>query len=224
MEKQKHQLKTRKSLRRSVDSFSYRFTKRAIDIFLSFFGLIFLSPLLFIIYLIIKIDSPGKAFYRQKRCAEKETYIWIYKFRTMPENNEIDSGPMWPNENDICCTKIGHILRISHLDELPQLINILKGQMSLVGPRPERPFFVKKFKKTITEYEFRHRIKPGLTGWAQINGYRGSDMEIKERVKCDIFYIKHWSLWLDFKIILRTILPKFFFATVEIFPKMASAS
>ncbi len=213
--------------RRSIDGFSYKFIKPTIDIILSAVGLFFLSPLFILISLMIKINYPGKIFYRQKRCKENGSSFWIYKFRTMPENSENCSGPMWPSEDNSQCTRIGQLLRTSHLDELPQLINILKRDMSLVGPRPERPYFVNKFKKSIAEYEFRHRIKPGLTGWAQINGYRGSNMAIKKRVLCDIFYIKRWSLWFDFKIIIRTILPKIFFspaATVETFPKMVSAS
>ncbi len=209
--------------RRSVDSFSYRHTKRTLDFIIALAGLLVMSPVLALTALIIKLDSGGKIFYRQKRCKEKGKCFWIYKFRTMPENAEKKSGPVWPEENDCRCTRTGHFLRSWHIDEFPQLINVLRGEMSLVGPRPERPFFVKKFKKVILDYEFRHRIKPGITGWAQVNGYRGSDTSIKERIQCDLYYIKNWSLLLDFKILLKTFLPpKFFFSAVT-FPKTVSA-
>ncbi len=129
----------------------------------------------------------------------------MYKFRTMIANAEKDTGPVWPKENDPRITRVGRILRKYNIDELPQLINILKGEMSLVGPRPERPFFVHKFQMGIPRYMERHKVKSGLTGWAQVNGLRG-DTSIYERTQYDLYYIENWSIFFDLKIIFLTIL------------------
>lgn len=189
----------------SVDGFGfrYKFLKRGLDIFCSAVGLLVIWPLFLLISLLIKIDSPGSTIYRQKRCSQGGKAFQMYKFRTMPDGAE-DGRPLWAKENDSRSTRIGLYLRHWHLDELPQLLNVLKGEMSLVGPRPERPYFVERFKKSISDYELRHRVKAGITGWAQMNGYRG-DTSIKERTKYDRFYVDNWSLLFDIKILIKTL-------------------
>jgi exopolysaccharide biosynthesis polyprenyl glycosylphosphotransferase len=178
--------------------------KRAFDILFSIITLIILSPLFFIIGLFIKMDSKGRIFYKQDRVGFDGKEFMIYKFRTMREDAEAVTGPVWATEQDPRRTRVGKFLRRTSLDELPQFFNVLKGDMSVVGPRPERKFFVEKFKTQIPRYLERHRVKSGLTGWAQINGLRGNS-PIEERTQFDIFYIENWSLAFDFKIILKTI-------------------
>jgi Undecaprenyl-phosphate glucose phosphotransferase len=177
--------------------------KRAVDIVGSVFGLIFLSPLMLLIGLLIKLDSPGPVFYAQERMGLDARPFWCLKFRSMRADAEKD-GPGWTVENDPRRTRVGEFIRRFSLDELPQLINVLLGQMSLVGPRPERPVYVDQFRRSIPRYMDRHREKAGLTGWAQVNGLRG-DTSITERTKYDLWYIENWSLMLDFKIIVRTV-------------------
>ena len=127
----------------------------------------------------------------------------MYKFSTMNQDAEADTGPVWTTQNDDRVTKIGRLLRRTNLDELPQLFNVLFGDMSLVGPRPERPEFVAGFKEDIERYSHKHLVRPGITGWAQINGWRGNT-SLAERIKCDLYYIENWSLWIDLKILLFT--------------------
>ncbi|MCF7893140.1 MAG: sugar transferase [Candidatus Omnitrophica bacterium] len=195
--------------------------KRWLDLLFSALGVFISWPFFLFIALLIKSQSKERILYCQIRCRENGNQFWMYKFRTLPENAERNSGPAWPKQNDPRLSSLGRFLRLSHLDELPQLFNVIKGEMSLVGPRPERPYFIRTFKKIINRYEFRHRIKPGITGWAQINGYCGSSYAIKERLNYDLFYIKNWSLLADFKILAKTFLPKKLFS-VETFPKKAS--
>lgn len=177
--------------------------KRAMDIVGSAVGLVLLSPLMFLIALLIKIDSPGPALFSQERMGLDGKRFYMLKFRTMRVDAEKD-GPGWTRKDDPRRTRVGAILRRTNLDELPQLINVLLGEMSLVGPRPERPIYVEEFRKRIPRYMERHREKAGMTGWAQVNGLRG-DTSIEERTKCDLWYIENWSVWLDIKIILLTI-------------------
>ncbi|MCS7325555.1 MAG: undecaprenyl-phosphate glucose phosphotransferase [Anaerolineae bacterium] len=177
--------------------------KRAIDIVGSAAGLVFLSPLMFLIALLIKLDSPGPALFSQERMGLDGKRFYMLKFRTMRVDAEKD-GPGWTRKDDPRRTRVGAILRRTNLDELPQLINVLLGEMSLVGPRPERPVYVEEFRKRIPRYMERHREKAGMTGWAQVNGLRG-DTSIEERTKYDLWYIENWSVWLDIKIILLTI-------------------
>jgi len=177
-----------------------RFLKRLMDIVFSGIGLIVLSPLLILLAMLVKIGSPGPVFYFQKRIGEDGSRFAMIKFRTMVDNAEKGVGRVWASENDPRRTKIGGFLRKSNLDELPQLINVFKGEMSLVGPRPERPHFVGKFKEDIPRYMARHKIKSGMTGWAQVNGLRGNT-SIEERTKYDLYYIENWSLAFDAKII-----------------------
>jgi lipopolysaccharide/colanic/teichoic acid biosynthesis glycosyltransferase len=152
---------------------------------------------------LIRRESPGPVFFRQIRCGESGRRFTIYKLRTMRVDAEEETGPVWTSENDPRRTRIGAFLRRHNLDELPQFWNVLKGEMSLVGPRPERPHFVEQFKEDISRYMWRHVSKPGMTGWAQVNGLRGNT-SIRERIKYDLYYLENWSLAFDFKILLRT--------------------
>ncbi|NLB55043.1 MAG: undecaprenyl-phosphate glucose phosphotransferase [Lentisphaerae bacterium] len=186
-----------------LDSFWNRVLKRTADIIGALFGLVILSPLFVILALVIKKTSKGDVFFRQERCGEDGRRFIMYKFRTMKHDAEKTSGPVWATENDPRTTKIGAFLRRNNLDELPQLWNVLRGDMSLVGPRPERPYFVEQFKEDIDRYMWRHVSKPGMTGWAQVNGLRG-DTDIKERIKYDLYYLENWSLMFDFKILAKT--------------------
>ena len=154
----------------------------------------------------IKLDSKGPVLYVQDRVGFSRKTFRLYKFRSMVANAEELSGPIWAHENDIRVTRVGRILRKTRFDEFPQLYNIIKGNMSLVGPRPERPFFVEKLKKKIPYYQLRLKIKPGLTGWAQIkHRYDRSLDDVREKLKYDLYYIENMSLNMDFKIILATI-------------------
>jgi exopolysaccharide biosynthesis polyprenyl glycosylphosphotransferase len=177
--------------------------KRAMDIVGSAIGLIILSPPMLVLAVMIKLDSPGPVFYAQERMGLDAQPFWCLKFRSMRRDAEKD-GPGWTVKDDPRCTRLGRILRRTNLDELPQFINVLLGEMSLVGPRPERPYYVEQFRRSIPRYMDRHREKAGLTGWAAVNGLRG-DTSIAERTKYDVWYTENWSLLLDIKIILRTI-------------------
>ena len=181
-----------------------RFIKRLIDIIGSGVGILLFSPLFIVIALLIKRSSKGPIFYLQKRVGEDRRRFAIIKFRTMIDKAEKSTGAVWAQENDPRKTRIGAFLRRNNLDELPQLINVLLGQMSLVGPRPERPKFVGKFKEDIPRYMARHKIRSGITGWAQVNGLRG-DTSIEERTKYDLYYIENWSLMLDIKILIISV-------------------
>jgi Undecaprenyl-phosphate glucose phosphotransferase len=176
--------------------------KRAVDLVGSAFALVLLSPVLMLVAIIIKLESPGPVFYAQERMGLDARPFWCLKFRSMAQDAE-KNGPGWTSQNDPRRTRFGALLRRLSIDELPQLINVLIGDMSLVGPRPERPVYVEQFRRSIPRYMDRHREKAGLTGWAQVNGLRG-DTSIAERTKIDLWYIENWSLWLDFKILLRT--------------------
>lgn len=178
--------------------------KRIVDVIGSVIGLIFLSPLLLLMAILIKLESRGPVFYAQKRMGLDAKSFPCLKFRSMRQDAEAETGPVWASKDDPRRTRIGAFIRRFSIDEFPQLINVLLGQMSLVGPRPERPVFVEHFRRSIPRYMDRHREKAGITGWAQVNGLRG-DTSVIERTKYDLWYIENWSLWLDFKIILRTV-------------------
>ena len=186
-----------------------RFIKRSIDIAGSVIGIILLLPVGVVISLAIKISSRGPVFYLQKRIGEDKRRFAIIKFRTMLYKAEKRTGAVWAKKDDPRRTTIGVFLRKHNLDELPQLFNVLKGEMSLVGPRPERPKFVGRFKEDIPRYMARHKIKSGITGWAQINGLRG-DTSIEERTKYDLYYIENWSLIFDIKILLMSVFQTLF--------------
>ena len=164
--------------------------------------IILISPMM-LIAILIKLTSKGPVFYKQLRMGMDQKKFMIFKFRTMSEDAEKESGPQWAKDNDSRRTKIGAWLRCTSLDELPQLINVIKGQMSLVGPRPERPIFTKQFSEKYTKYMFRHKVKAGMTGWAQINGYRGNT-SLRKRLVYDLYYVKNWSWKLDLWILLQT--------------------
>lgn len=178
--------------------------KRVADIIFSLLGIIITAPLMIIIAILIKLTSPGSVFFKQARIGLDGTVFTMYKFRSMVENAERETGAVWAKKDDPRRTKVGAFLRKTSLDELPQLFNVLKGEMSFVGPRPERPCFVEQFRYQVPRYMLRHRVKCGLTGWAQVNGLRGNT-SIEKRIECDIFYIENWSMSLDIKIIWLTI-------------------
>ncbi len=177
--------------------------KRAMDITGSAVGLVILSPLMVLVALLIKLDSPGSAFYTQERMGLDEKPFRMIKFRSMKEGAENDTGPVWAVKGDPRRTRLGAFIRRYSLDELPQFINVFLGEMSLVGPRPERPVFVEQFKQIIPRYVERHQEKAGMTGWAQVNGLRG-DTSIVTRTKYDLYYIENWSILFDLKIIIKT--------------------
>jgi len=177
--------------------------KRAFDIAMSSLALLVLSPLLLFVAGLVKLSSPGPVFYRQRRIGLDGKEFDLLKFRSMPVDAEQMTGPIWASKGDSRVTPVGKIIRRLSIDELPQLINILKGEMSIVGPRPERPHFVSQFRQQIPGYVERHRVRSGLTGWAQVNGLRG-DTSIELRTQYDIYYVEHWSLAFDVRIILRT--------------------
>ena len=182
-----------------------RFFKRATDLFFSSFGLILLSPLIFFVAILIKVDSKGPVFFSQERVGEKRKPYRIYKFRSMVADAEVQTGPVWAKDNDDRITRAGSFIRKLRIDEIPQLWNVLKGNMSFVGPRPEREFFVKKLDEIIPYYGERFTVKPGVTGWAQVSyGYGASIEGAVEKLNYDLFYIKNMSTLMDLMIVLRT--------------------
>jgi exopolysaccharide biosynthesis polyprenyl glycosylphosphotransferase len=178
--------------------------KRSFDVVVSGICLILASPVLASIALLIKLDSRGPIYYSQERVGLDGRPFRLLKFRTMRVDAESGTGPVWAKKDDPRKTRIGGFLRRFSLDELPQLLNVLRGEMSIVGPRPERQHFVDQFKKEIPKYLDRHRVKTGMTGWAQVNGLRGN-APIEERTKFDVYYVENWSLVFDLKIILKTV-------------------
>ncbi len=177
--------------------------KRAMDIVGSIFGIIITSPIMLISAILVKLSSPGPVIFKQERVGLHNKPFYMYKFRSMAMQTAAEEKKGWTVRNDPRVTGIGKVLRRTSIDELPQLFNILKGDMSLVGPRPERPQFVEKFKEEIPRYMVKHQVRPGLTGWAQVNGLRG-DSSIKKRIEYDIYYIENWTIGFDIKIILMT--------------------
>jgi exopolysaccharide biosynthesis polyprenyl glycosylphosphotransferase len=177
--------------------------KRAMDVAGSAVGLVLLSPIMLLVAVLIKLDSPGSAFYTQERMGLDEKPFHMIKFRSMREGAENETGPVWAVKEDPRRTRLGVFIRRFSLDELPQFINVFLGEMSLVGPRPERPVFVEQFKQIIPRYVERHQEKAGMTGWAQVNGLRG-DTSIVDRTKYDLYYIENWSILFDLKIIIKT--------------------
>jgi exopolysaccharide biosynthesis polyprenyl glycosylphosphotransferase len=186
-----------------VESFAYIVLKRIFDLFSAVFGVVILSPLLLAIAFLVKLSSPGPILFRQERVGRHEKHFTMLKFRTMHRSSTVESDTAWTTKCDPRCTAIGAVLRKFSLDELPQLFNVIRGDMSLVGPRPERPHFVAKFRNEIQRYDMRHCCQVGMTGWAQVNGLRG-DTSIPDRLQCDLQYVFNWSLAWDIRIILRT--------------------
>ena len=179
------------------------FIKRMADIFGSLFGILITSPIMLFCAIMVKLTSPGPIIFIQERVGLHNKPFFMYKFRSMAQQAPSEEKKAWTTKDDPRVTKFGRLMRKTSLDELPQLFNILKGDMSLVGPRPERPLFVEKFKEEIPRYMVKHQVRPGLTGWAQVNGYRG-DTSIRKRIEHDIYYIENWSVWFDVKIIIMT--------------------
>lgn len=178
--------------------------KRAMDVALSATAILILSPLLALLAALVKLTSPGPVFYRQERCGLNGQPFPMLKFRSMRTDAEVQTGAVWAVKDDPRRTRFGTFLRSTSLDELPQLFNVLMGDMSLVGPRPERPVFINKFSKTIPNYGARHAVKAGITGWAQVHGWRGNT-SLRKRVQYDLYYITHWTPWLDLRIMWLTI-------------------
>jgi Undecaprenyl-phosphate glucose phosphotransferase len=178
--------------------------KRAMDIVLSLTALVLLAPVMLLIALLVKLSSPGPVFYRQKRCGLNGATFHMLKFRSMRVDAEQKTGAVWAQKDDPRRTRFGSFLRRTSLDELPQFINVLLGHMSLVGPRPERPEFIQKFTKTIPNYMARHCVKAGITGWAQVHGWRGNT-SLRKRLQYDLYYITHWTPWLDLRILWMTV-------------------
>ena len=183
--------------------------KRAIDIGISGLALIVLAIPFWLVAMLVKMTSRGEVFYRQERMGLDGKSFMIYKFRSMYEDAEAVSGPVFASEQDPRRTPLGRLLRRSNVDELPQLWNVLKGEMSIVGPRPERPLFVAQFKHKIPQYMLRHKVKAGITGWAQVHGWRGNT-SIEKRIEYDLYYIENWSVRLDMKIMWLTLVRGFF--------------
>ena len=177
--------------------------KRVSDIVLSVLAILLSAPVLLLVTVLIKLESKGPIIFRQERVGLDGEKFEMLKFRSMRVDAEDKTGPVWANKNDDRKTRLGAFLRKTSVDELPQLFNVLKGDMSLVGPRPERPVFVEEFKKSVPQYMLRLKMKAGLTGWAQVNGWRG-DTSLNKRIEFDLYYIKNWSLLFDLKIILMT--------------------
>lgn len=182
--------------------------KRLMDIGGSIFAIILFSPVMLLAALLVKLTSPGPLIYKQERVGLHNRTFLMYKFRSMEVQPKEEEQKAWTVKNDPRVTGIGKFMRRTSIDELPQLFNILKGDMSLVGPRPERPFFVEKFREEIPRYMVKHQVRPGLTGWAQVNGYRG-DTSIRKRIDYDLYYIENWTLGLDVKILIMTIFKGF---------------
>jgi len=180
------------------------FVKRAVDLAIAVLSLLVLAVPLAVVALVIRLTSPGPVLYRQERMSLDGSSFTVYKFRSMAMGAEEDSGPVWARDEDPRCTPIGKYLRRFDIDELPQLYNVLKGEMSLVGPRPERPYFVEQFKHRYPQYMLRHKVKSGITGWAQVNGWRGNT-SLEKRIEFDLYYIENWSLSLDVKIMWLTL-------------------
>jgi len=178
-------------------------SKRLVDIIGSVAAIIISTPLMLLSAVLVKMSSPGPVIFKQERIGLHNKPFQMYKFRTMELQKASAEAKAWTVRNDPRVTKVGKVLRRTSIDELPQLFNILKGEMSLVGPRPERPLFVEKFREEIPRYMVKHQIRPGLTGWAQINGYRG-DTSIRKRIEYDLYYIENWTMALDFKILFLT--------------------
>ena len=185
-----------------------RWLKRIVDIFGAIVAIILFSPVMLITAIAIKATAPGPLIFVQERVGLHNRPFKMYKFRSMVVQSEETEKGEWTTQNDPRVTPVGKFIRRTSIDELPQLFNVLKGNMSLVGPRPERPQFVEKFKEEIPRYMIKHQVRPGITGWAQVNGYRG-DTSIYKRIEYDLYYIENWTLGLDIKIIILTFVKGF---------------
>ncbi|MDN5276159.1 MAG: hypothetical protein PWR01_124 [Clostridiales bacterium] len=191
-----------KNIAIAENKFWYEKVKRVMDIVLSLIGLVIAIPLIIIFGIAIKLESKGPIFYRQERVGKDGKVFMLYKLRSMYQNAE-ENGAKWAEKDDPRVTKVGRIMRKTRIDELPQLFNVLKGDMSIVGPRPERPIFTYQFNEQIPGFVNRLQVKPGLTGWAQVNG--GYELGPAEKLEYDLYYIENRSIWMDIKIMLKTV-------------------
>ena len=186
-----------------------RAAKRAVDLIGATVAIILFSPVMLLTALVVAFTEEGSVIYRQERVGLHNQIFYMYKFRSMIMQDEEEEKTEWSTRNDPRITPVGKLIRRTSIDELPQLFNVLKGEMSLVGPRPERPQFVQKFRDEIPRYMVKHQVRPGMTGWAQINGYRG-DTSIEKRIEYDLYYIENWTMVFDMKILILTIFKGFF--------------
>ena len=185
--------------------------KRLLDLLIASVAMTLTLPLMLLVSLLIKSDSTGPVFYRQERVGLRGRSFDLYKFRSMRHDAEADGIPIWAAERDPRVTKVGKFIRCTRIDELPQLLNVLRGEMSIVGPRPERPYFVSKLSATIPFYAERHSVNPGITGWAQVNAPYGASIEdARVKLRYDLYYVKNRNLFLDFHILLSTVRVIFF--------------
>lgn len=191
-----------------LDNIINKITKRVFDIIVSLMCIIISSPVMLVTAVIIKLTSPGPVIFKQERVGLNKKIFTMYKFRSMKMQNEKDENTIWTTKDDARKTRFGTFIRKTSIDELPQFFNVLKGDMSLVGPRPERPYFVEQFKEKIPKYMVKHQVRPGITGWAQVNGLRG-DTSIRKRVEYDLYYIENWRLLFDVKIMFLTVFKGF---------------
>lgn len=187
-----------------LDMTGNKMAKRLFDIVFSLFAIIMISPVMLIVALGVRLTSPGPIIFRQERVGLNRRNFMMYKFRSMKMQQDGEEDTGWSTREDPRRTRFGTFIRKTSLDELPQFFNVLLGHMSVVGPRPERPYYVEQFRDEIPKYMVKHHVRPGITGWAQSNGLRG-DTSIEERIKHDIFYIENWSLLFDIRIIFKTI-------------------
>ena len=184
------------------------FIKRAMDIVGSLLCIVLFSPIMLAAAIAVKVSSPGPLIFKQERVGLHNRPFKMYKFRSMTVQKASEEVSKWTTKNDVRVTPVGRFIRKTSIDELPQLFNVLKGDMSLIGPRPERPFFVDKFKEEIPRYMIKHQVRPGMTGWAQVNGLRG-DTSIRKRIELDLFYIENWSVSFDIRILFLTVFKGF---------------
>jgi Undecaprenyl-phosphate glucose phosphotransferase len=191
-----------------LDSSFKKIVKRISDLLFAIIGIILLSPVLILTAFIIKLSSPGPIIFKQERIGFNRRKFVMYKFRSMKIQEEEAEKHQWTVKDDPRTTKFGSFIRKTSIDELPQLFNILKGDMSLIGPRPERPYFVEKFREEVPDYMIKHHVRPGMSGWAQVHGWRGNT-SIKKRIEFDIYYVENWTLILDVKIFLMTLIQGF---------------
>nr|WP_290459316.1 undecaprenyl-phosphate glucose phosphotransferase [Romboutsia ilealis] len=187
-----------------LDSYIMAFSKRIFDIVFSLFAIILASPIMLLSVIMIKLTSPGPVIYKQERVGLNRKKFYMYKFRSMKVQTEEEEKTKWSTKNDPRKTKWGSFMRKTSIDELPQFFNVLKGDMSIIGPRPERPYFVEKFRDEIPRYMIKHQVRPGITGWAQVSGFRG-DTSIEGRIEHDLEYIENWTFFFDIKIVFLTI-------------------
>jgi exopolysaccharide biosynthesis polyprenyl glycosylphosphotransferase len=180
-----------------------RLVKRFFDVAAAGLGLLFLAPLFLVVSISILVTSGRPIFYSQQRVGQGGRLFRMLKFRSMRLDAEGETGPIWASDHDARCTRIGAWLRHTNIDELPQLVNVLRGEMSLVGPRPERPVFVERFRTTVPDYDLRHVVAGGMTGWAQVHGWRGRT-SLRKRIQYDLDYIQRWSFWFDVRVLLMT--------------------